>query len=75
MNYIEILGYLAMFIIAGSFMLKDILKLRVVNTLGATFFVIYGFLKDSIPVAGLNLFVVLVNLYYIAKIIRYRRKK
>ncbi len=67
MNGIEILGYVAMVLVAGSFLLKDVIKLRLVNALGAVCFVIYGVLIDSFPVTGLNIFVVCVNGYYILK--------
>ncbi|WP_373767669.1 YgjV family protein [Glaesserella sp.] len=67
MNGIEILGYVAMVLVAGSFLLKDVIKLRIVNSCGAICFVIYGLLIDSFPVTGLNIFVVCVNAYYILK--------
>ncbi|MGX2975235.1 YgjV family protein [Ursidibacter arcticus] len=67
MNYIEILGYIAMLLVAGSFLLKDVIKLRLVNAIGGVCFVIYGLLIGSLPVAGLNIFVVCVNAYYILK--------
>lgn len=67
MNMIEILGYVAMVLVAGSFLLKDVVKLRLVNSVGAVCFVIYGLLIGSVPVAGLNIFVVCVNAYYIMK--------
>ena len=54
MNAIELLGYVAMILVACSFLLKDIVKLRLVNALGALCFVFYGFLINSLPVAGLN---------------------
>ncbi|WP_373099750.1 MULTISPECIES: lactate dehydrogenase [Pasteurellaceae] len=62
---IEILGYLAMCLVAGSFLLKDVVKLRWVNSVGAACFVLYGLLIGSFPVVGLNIFVVCVNAYYI----------
>ncbi|KAE9540569.1 YgjV family protein [Ursidibacter maritimus] len=67
MNYIEILGYVAMLLVAGSFLLKDVIKLRLVNAIGGVCFVIYGLVIGSLPVAGLNIFVVCVNTYYILK--------
>lgn len=67
MNSVELLGYVAMFTVAGSFLLKDVLKLRLVNSVGAILFVIYGALLGSIPIVGLNLFVAFVNGYYIVK--------
>lgn len=67
MNAIEILGYAAMITVAASFLLKDVLKLRLVNAVGAVLFIIYGVLIESFPVAGLNVFVAGVNAYYIWK--------
>ncbi|QGM81120.1 YgjV family protein [Otariodibacter oris] len=67
MNSVEILGYVAMILVAVSFLLKDVIKLRMLNALGCLCFVIYGILIGSIPVAGLNIFVVVVNSYYIYK--------
>lgn len=67
MNSVEMLGYVAMILVAGSFLLKDVIKLRLVNAVGAVCFVIYGVLIGSIPVTGLNIFVAGVNGYYIWK--------
>ncbi|WP_439327572.1 YgjV family protein [Lonepinella sp. BR2357] len=67
MDYIEILGYVAMILVSGSFLLKDIVKLRLVNLIGAICFIIYGLLISSWPVAGLNIFVACVNGYYISQ--------
>lgn len=67
MNATEILGYVAMILVAGSFLLKDVVKLRLVNSCGAACFVVYGWLIGSLPVVGLNVFVVCVNAYYIIK--------
>ncbi|KMK50834.1 lactate dehydrogenase [[Actinobacillus] muris] len=67
MNGTEILGYIAMAMVACSFLLKDVIKLRLVNAAGAVCFVIYGGLIGSYPVMGLNTFVAVVNGYYIWK--------
>lgn len=74
MNLVEILGYIAMILVASSFLLKDVIKLRLVNTLGAMCFVIYGLMIGSLPVTGLNIFVVGVNSYYIWKGFQERRE-
>lgn len=66
-NYIELLGYLASSIVAVSFLMKSITKLRLINTIGAILFVIYALAIQAVPVALINLFVVCVNLYYLAK--------
>ena len=65
MNWIEILGYVATFFVAASFLFKSMMALRVVNTIGAVCFVIYSLLIGAYPVALLNAFLTLVNLYQI----------
>lgn len=69
-NFIEMLGYVATFFVAASFLFKSIINLRIVNTIGAALFVIYGMIITAYPVAVLNGFLVLVNLYQL-----YRLKK
>lgn len=69
-NFIEILGYVATFFVAASFLFKSIVHLRIVNSVGAAIFVIYGMIIAAYPVALLNAFLVCVNLYQL-----YRLKK
>lgn len=64
---IEVLGYIATTLVAASFLLKDVIKLRLVNTSGAACFVVYGLIIGTYPVVLLNAFLVCVNGYYIWK--------
>lgn len=64
----EIIGYVASVLIAVSLMMSKIVRLRVVNLIGAAFFALYGVLIESVPVAGMNGFIVLINIYYLWKI-------
>ena len=75
MNYIEILGYIAMLLVSGSFLMRDIIKLRIVNSVGAVCFIIYGILIGSIPVAGLNIFVACVKGYYILQGLKLNKRQ
>jgi len=61
----EIIGYVASVLIAVSLMMKAIIKLRVINLIGAATFSIYGMLIGSIPVAAMNGFIVLINIYFL----------
>jgi Bacterial inner membrane protein. len=65
-NWVECLGYLASVLVAISFLMKSINKLRFVNLVGAICFVIYAVAINAIPVAVINLFIVCVNIYYLA---------
>ncbi|OOF70882.1 YgjV family protein [Rodentibacter caecimuris] len=62
-NSIELLGYMATFFVATSFLFKSIVHLRIVNSIGDILFVVYGMIIDAYPVAVLNAFLVCVNLY------------
>lgn len=64
----EIIGYAASLLVAVSLMMSAIVKLRVVNMIGAFTFAIYGVLIGSIPVAAMNGFIVLINVYYLIQI-------
>lgn len=44
----EWIGYLAMATVLLSFTMKSMVKLRLVNSLGALLFVLYGFFFESI---------------------------
>lgn len=66
-NLVEILGYFASGLVAVSFLMKSIDKLRKFNTIGAGCFVIYGLAIHAVPVVLINLFIVGVNLYYLTR--------
>lgn len=64
----EYLGYLASFVIMISFLMKNMITLRIINSIGGLLFIVYGvFLSMSIPIIVTNVFVVGVNIYYLAK--------
>lgn len=75
MNHVEILGYISTALVAGSFLMKDVLKLRIVNATGALGFIIYGVLIHSVPVLLLNIFVAAVNGYYIWQSLKEKSEK
>lgn len=51
---IEILGYIATFMVGLSFMMKDMTTLRIVNSLGCLIWIWYGVAIDSMPVIITN---------------------
>ncbi len=61
----EIIGYVASILVAVSLMMRSILRLRIINLLGALFFTVYGLLIRAYPVAAVNFFIVLIDLYYL----------
>jgi len=68
-NFIlEIIGYIASGLVAVSLMMTSIIKLRVINLLGAIFFVIYGMFISAYPVALVNFIIVIINIVNLKKI-------
>ena len=62
----EWIGYLAMVTLLVSFMMKDLKKLRVINSFACAFFVVYGFmLATSWPIIISNASIIGINLYYL----------
>lgn len=61
----ELIGYLASILVAISLTMRSILRLRLINLLGAAFFTVYGILITAYPVAVLNGLIVGINLYYL----------
>jgi len=65
----EMIGYGASLLVAVSLMMRSVVKLRVINLLGAAVFTLYGLLIDAYPVAVMNFFIVLIDLYYLREFI------
>nr|WP_083253407.1 uroporphyrinogen decarboxylase [Flavivirga aquatica] len=68
-SWIEWVGYLAMATVLLSFLMKSVIKLRIVNNLGCLLFVFYGFLFQPIskPIIITNITIFSINLYYLLK--------
>jgi len=74
MAFIEIetaewIGYFAMATVLISFLMKSIIKLRIVNALGCLLFVFYGVLLQPLskPIIITNSAIFCINLYYLFK--------
>lgn len=64
---VEWIGYIASGFVLISLMMASILRLRILNLIGAAIFCIYGLLIESYPVAVMNFLIVLSNIYYLLK--------
>jgi uncharacterized protein with PQ loop repeat len=64
----EIIGYLASLIVLISFLMKDIKKLRIINSVGCVLFVAYGILLNfSMPIILTNTAIAGINIYYLVR--------
>lgn len=66
---VEYIGYAAMVLVAVSLSMKNIIWLRILNLGGAISFVVYEFLRSEIsyPIVGLNVYLAVVNIYYLVR--------
>jgi len=65
---LELIGYIGSVIVAISLMMSSIVKLRIINFIGGAVFSTYGFMIGALPVGFLNLFIALVDVYYLIEI-------
>ncbi len=67
LNYLEWIGYIGSVIVAVSLTMTSMVKLRWLNLVGSLIFTIYGVAINAIPVALVNGFIVIINIYYLLK--------
>ncbi len=61
-------GYLASLILIISFLMKNFNTFRIINSIGAVLFILYGImLSISWPIIITNAFILGVNIYYLTK--------
>lgn len=62
----DLIGYFASAIVLISFIVKDVRKIRIVNSFGCALFVVYGVLLGwNWPIIITNVAIMLVNAYYL----------
>lgn len=62
---VEVIGYLASALVLISFLFKNIKLVRIVNVVGALFFVAYGLFTKTYPTMIMNLALVVVHCVYL----------
>ena len=73
MNIIDILGFIATAAVLSSFLFKDMVKLRVINAVGATLWLIYGILKSDVPLIIVNLSIITIHItFFISNKIKWK---
>lgn len=66
MNY-EFIGTVASVIVLASFLMNDEKHIRIINILGASFFVAYGLFIHAFSVWFLNAALILIHVYKLSK--------
>jgi|LauGreDrversion4_2_1035121.scaffolds.fasta_scaffold433425_3 hypothetical protein len=63
MNWIEGLGYVATIVTLISMMVKDMVYLRVINSVGCLLWIGYGMMSESIPVLIVNTVILAIHIF------------
>tara|TARA_B100001989_G_C24415929_1_gene401486 strand:+ start:340 stop:567 length:228 start_codon:yes stop_codon:yes gene_type:complete len=75
MNYLEVVGWIATFVVIGSFLINDMLKLRSVNLIGATLWLVYGIIAGSFSIMFLNIVVMCIQVFKIRRLLKKKINK
>jgi len=67
-------GYLASVLIAVSITIKGGIYFRILNMAGSVCFLIYGIILKNIPVAIINAYSIVINIFHIIKIMTSTKK-
>ena len=75
MDWIEIVGIVASLIVLASFLMKDILVIRLVNIVGVVVFIVYGILIGAFATWFVNAALMIVHIIYIIKELKEKKLK
>ena len=67
---IEFVGYIGSILIVVSLVMTSVVRLRIINTIGAVVFTIYALIIRSYPTAVMNLILVGVNIYNLHRLLK-----
>lgn len=67
MNWIEVIGISGTLFVLLSFLMKDLVKVRIINIIGALLFVIYGLIINAFSTWLLNGILIIIHIIYLVK--------
>lgn len=65
---VEMIGYLGSVLVVVAMLMSSVVKLRVINSIGAVIFAVYALLIHSYPTALMNICLVMINIYNLLKL-------
>ena len=71
---IEIIGYLGSALVVISMLMTSVVRLRVINLIGSAVFTCYALIIKSYPTALMNFFLVGINVYHLARLLKTHRR-
>ena len=63
----DIIGYIGSLLILISFLFKDVRLIRIVNIVGAIFFIVYGVVIKTWPTVFVNIALIIIHIFYLVK--------
>ena len=66
-NWFEIIGIVGTLFVLLSFLMKDMVKVRLINIVGAAFFVVYGVFIGAMATWVLNAILIVIHIIYLIK--------
>lgn len=66
--FIELLGIVASLFVISAFICKDVKKIRILDSVGAVLYIVYGILIHSFANILLNSFLIIVQIYHLHKL-------
>ena len=70
MNTLDVVGWAATLFIIISFLINNMLWLRIINMVGASLWLTYGIIDTSYSIIFLNVIIVSIQFYKISVILR-----
>jgi hypothetical protein len=64
---VEIWGYISMAVVLISMLMKNMKKLRIINSISCAMFIIYGVILGAYPIVLLNVLVICINVFRLIK--------
>lgn len=65
--YLEIFGYAGTVLVVLSMMMTSLTKLRILNVSGSIISAIYALICGAIPLAVMNICLIIINLFHLIK--------
>ena len=70
---VELIGYLGSALVVISMLMTSVVRLRIINLIGSAIFTCYALLIKSYPTAAMNLFLVGINVYHLARLLKVQK--
>ena len=72
--WLEIFGYIGSALVVVSLLMASVVKLRIINTLGSVISGTYALIIGSFPLALMNISLIIINLYYLYKLLKTKQQ-